>query len=912
MKTDTSTSELLSVAQAAALLGVSAATIRRAADAGVLPSRRSPGGHRRLERAALEGMTREGLLQGGRKAAAGELTTLRALVAMSDVANHWHDLGQLVLEAAGQLLDVTGAMTCDIFKLQDGSRFRCLVSLDREGPDESVVGDALHIETFMTVQRALAGGRIILVHDRDDPLLTPRDHEVYEQYGFVSEACLPLIVQGRVVGVIELYGDTPDAFSDHVEYLESVQQLLGGALEKALLLDAVEDREHVLRELFDLAGLLSQTYDVNALMRTVSQRLVATVHAVRCDIYRRDDAGYRCVVSAAEGGFLHSYEGTVLDLGGSPTTAAALAERRPLVVADLDESPLTERERDKLAEQGLCSELLIPLAVKDNVVGFIDLFDARPRDWRECIEFAGGVGQLVAGALENADLLARLEDRNSDLRSLVEGGLEFGSTLDFQRVLLSAARRMRDAAGAAACEVYTVHGELLRAVVALKDDGATDASLVGRESSIDAHPLASETLRSGRPVTVTDVMEDARANSLERGEWTAAGVRSGLMLPLANGAQMVGLVMLYDRAPRDFGQLDLLRGLSQVAAQAIANARLYGELDAAARRSVMLNEIGAELSEPLDARSLLDTVVRRLRAVADVPACTAYLLVDDDTLECAAYATAPDVEAVVDTGWRVPVSTWPVTSLVIASGRAAAVASLDDPRVHETGRAWLREQGIKSYVVAPLVAKGSVVGTVELTELYERSFSLDEIGLVEAVCRMAGMAIDKATAFEDLERRTRESELLNEIAQRSHGEPGPRSHRRRRRRRPQPARPYPVAQSLADRARRAGGIPRWRGGAGRASLPGAVRARAPCRKRTAAARRALDHRRRRRRPRRPQSRRHRTLRARRAGGSAHAERGGRRRSRRARRQPAGARRRPPLAGGQERPSLSGDQVAAPQ
>ena len=49
----------------------------------------------------------------------------------------------------------------------------------------------------------------------------------------------------------------------------------------------------------------------------------------------------------------------------------------------------------------------------------------------------------------------------------------------------------------------------------------------------------------------------------------------------------------------------------------------------------------------------------------------------------------------------------------------------------------------------------------------ERAFTGDEIGLVEAVCRVAGLSMDNAMLIGDLERRTREAELLNEIARRT-------------------------------------------------------------------------------------------------------------------------------------------------
>jgi len=756
------------VAEAAAELGVSAATVRRACDAGVLDCRRSPGGHRRFERAALEGLTRDRLLRSARDGDVGEREVLRALADLGEAASRWRNTDELLRDVAGLMLAATGAATCDIYRLEDEGVFRCQVSLDRGGPDEGAVGAILRVAVSPVVVAAFADGVVAYVEDRDDRRLSDEDLEVYDEHGFASELCLPLLAQDRVVGVIELYGDRPRAFEAALEYARGAVHVVAGALEKAFLLSALEARNRVLKELFDLARLLSQTYDAEQLLRTVATRLLQAVQAAHCDIYQIYGEDYRCVVSAGADGFLSSYEGSVLDLAGNPTSARALAEHRTRVIADVEASELNAKERDALLAQGLRSELCIPLVVKDAAVGLIDLFGAHPRDWQECIELAAGVGQLVAGAMENADLRDRLEGRNRDLRTLVEGGLEFSSTLDVERVLLSIARRMRGATRAAACDIYAVDGESLRALVAVDGKDAADQGFAGQEFVVDDYPLTDQALRTGRAVVIEDVAADVRASPLEQHRWAQYGFRSGVIVPLINGAQIVGATALYGSEPRAFGQLDLLRGLSQVAGQAIVNARLYGELDRGAQRAALLNEVSAELSGALDTRQLLAMVAERLRAVADVSECSAYLVAGDDRLECVATSSlgAPTEGAVP--GVFVGLEHWPVTRLVIETQRAAAVTSLDDPRIDAGSRAWLAAHDVRSYLVAPLIAKGAVVGTMELTETRrERVFTGDEIGLVEAVCRVAGLAMDNALLIGDLERRNREAELLNEIARRT-------------------------------------------------------------------------------------------------------------------------------------------------
>ena len=750
------------------MLGVSPATVRRASDAGRLSCRRSPGGHRRFERAALHGVTRDHLLHAARDGGLGEREVLRALADLGETASRWRDTDELLRDVAGHMLAATGAATCDIYRLEDEGVFRCQVSLDRGGPDEGAVGAVLRVALSPVVAEAFSDGVVVYVEDRDDPRLSRDDLEVYDDYGFASELCLPLLVQDRVVGVIELYGDRPHAFGQALEYARGAVHVVAGALEKAFLLSSLEARTRVLRELFELAQLLSQTYDEEQLLRAVATRLLTAVRAASCDIYQIHGDEYRCVVSASTDGFVESYEGHVLDLPGNPATAKALAEQRPLVVVDAEVSEFTAEEREVLLAQDLHSELCIPLVVKGATVGFIDLFGDRPRDWQECIDFTAGVGQLVAGAMENADLLGRLEARNRDLRTLVDGGLEFGATLDMERVLVSIARRMREATGAAACDISALDGESLHGLVGIDGRDAVIQGFAGRDFAVADFPLTGEALRTGWPVVVKDVTTDIRASSRERLGWAQSGLRSGVIVPLVNGSRIVGVTALYHNEPRSFGQLDLLRGLSQGAGQAIANARLYAELDRSAERMALLNEVSAELSGALDAHQVLELVAERVRAVSGVSVCSAFLLSGDDRLECVAVSSLGDSTEGTRPGLLVGLERRPVTRLVIETRRAAAVESLDDRRIDPESRAALAAHKVKSYLVVPLVAKGAVVGIIELTETRrERDFSGDDVGLVEAVCRVAGLALDNALLIGDLERRTREAEVLNEIARRT-------------------------------------------------------------------------------------------------------------------------------------------------
>ena len=80
----------------------------------------------------------------------------------------------------------------------------------------------------------------------------------------------------------------------------------------------------------------------------------------------------------------------------------------------LQDPRLTAEELEDYAEFGFQSNFCIPMRAHDRLVGFIDVFDTRPRCFSEFLDVALSVGAIVAGALHNASLLQRLEQRTAE------------------------------------------------------------------------------------------------------------------------------------------------------------------------------------------------------------------------------------------------------------------------------------------------------------------------------------------------------------------------------------------------------------------------------------------------------------------------------------------------------------------
>ena len=454
----------------------------------------------------------------------------------------------------------------------------------------------------------------------------------------------------------------------------------------------------------------------------------------------------------------------LLELDQFPSTVHAIEAIEPLVVASRDDQRLTATELALYEQWGFNSELCIPVAVEGRVVGLIDVFDRVPREYRTYLDFILSVGQMVAGAFENASLLDRLNSTNRELETLVHSGLEFGSTLDLDQVLGSVASRIYSEAEVACCDIAIIEDETLRGLVSV-DERGVDAEYPGTTYDLADLGVAREVIESGQPLAIVDARNDPRVSAFELRDWQSHGYVSALRLPLLFGGRVAGFVSLFDTRPREFAHLELLRGLAQVAAQAVANATLYRRLDESSRRLAVVNDVSLQLSSTLELRDVLLPTAYRMCETGSTPACDIYLVSGSDLLCVASVKQGQIVDQWE--GTVTPLANWSAVELAIAGRTTVQLSSLDDPRRNAAEIEELRGYGYQAELIVPLVAKGRVIGVVDLLDFERRQFSTDAVATVEAVCRAAALAIDNANLFEAVQLRRRETELLNAIARRT-------------------------------------------------------------------------------------------------------------------------------------------------
>ena len=248
---------------------------------------------------------------------------LNELVELGSLASRTRDLDELVRSVAERILGAVDAANCDIYRVVDGV-LRCVASFDRSGHDESVLGSAFDLERYPTTVEAMYNHQILAISSPEDPQLSEAERSTYHDYGFSSEVCLPLVVNDELFGLLDIYDTRERDFSEYLSFLRSSAQTIAGAFESALLVEQLEQRTTVLRDIVELGAVASQAHDLETVLTALAQRLRDTIGAADCDIFTLQDDKLRCLVSADRDGLDAGVVGHVLDIDRFPATALAV------------------------------------------------------------------------------------------------------------------------------------------------------------------------------------------------------------------------------------------------------------------------------------------------------------------------------------------------------------------------------------------------------------------------------------------------------------------------------------------------------------------------------------------------------------------------------------------------------------
>lgn len=185
-----------------------------------------------------------------------------------------------------------------------------------------------------------------------------------------------------------------------------------------------------------------------------------------------------------------------------------------------------------------------------------------------------------------------------------------------------------------------------------------------------------------------------------------------------------------------------------------------------------LLDAGAELSSSLDYREALKRVAEL--AVGRVGDWCRIEILEDGAPVTLVLQHADPAKVVFAEELRVRYPSDPseasATASVLASGEPLVVPEVTDELVaarakDEIHEGLLRELGIRSFLCVPIRGRSVVLGAITLVNAESgRSFGDADVRMAEELARRAGVAIENAQLYEEVDRRARASRVLETIA----------------------------------------------------------------------------------------------------------------------------------------------------
>ena len=620
-----------------------------------------------------------------------------------------------------------------------------------------------------------ATGEPLLVPDVS---LEPRFLDTFVETPSRSELAVPLKTKEAVIGVLNVESDQLDAFDESdLTVLQSLAHQATVAVVNARLYEQVHERAIELERkaqrlalVNDLSATINSTLDLDQVLQIAVEQMTKIFSVKRSGLVIFDyQQGYGRVVARYPQQDPHHRE-VQIPLTNNPAVEQILKTRQPLPVEDVQSDPLMApvRELGKLA--GIVSTLIVPLVVKDEVIGTIglDAIGAQRCFSEEEIDLAQTIANQISIALENARLFGltdeRLTVRVEQLAALqrvndaANANLELAARL--QAIIETTVQVSRVKAGSIYLCDKAGEGLILSAAVGLNPEAIGKVRLKLDEG------LTGWVARERKPLSVSDITHEPRHKmipglGLER-------YRGWLGIPLCLdrsgqlGGQLLGVLNLRTVAPREFTaeEVDFLSTLAGRVSVAIDNARLFAESQRQLARLTALREIDHAINSPLTLQETLDVLLEGVSQVLPADAC-AVMRVNPATQELE-FAASRGLSQEYQQALHLRVGE-SIAGRIAIEGQPISIAHLPtDPLTWDP--ALVEKEGLVSYLGVPLHLEERVIGVLSLYTRQPHVFSPEEVSFADTLGGQAAIAIEKARLLQEATEQAEQLATLNEIA----------------------------------------------------------------------------------------------------------------------------------------------------
>ncbi len=555
----------------------------------------------------------------------------------------------------------------------------------------------------------------------------------------------PMTIGATILGVLT-------AHSDHVTevYLPGMTAFanqVAVALRNARLHAETQRRVIEQSTLLAASRIASSSLDLPQVLTCLAEHLCKAIDATSsyiCDWDpETDTATVLAEYVAPDVAEQDSDLGVTYNLGRDFPGASEMLRQALPQITHRDDPTISAIERAHMELYGAHTTLLIPLVVKEAVIGFAELWESRRR--REFtpreIALCQGIAQHVAIAIANTRLFEAEAQRRREAETLRQITSVLASTLDLDQVLDLILEQLAQVIRYDSAAVFLLQND--RLVVTAGRGFPEPERVMGMSFTTQENTLFQHIQTTRAPL----VLPDARADPRFFGRGGTHYVRGWMGIPLMVKDRIIGHVTVDSRQPNAFDNTDatLVQAFANQAAIAIENARLFEANERRWREAETLRAATQALSATLDLQQIFDLILSELQQVVPYDSASVQEL-KGERLEIIGGRGFPNLEELLGLSFDLSAADHPNGQVI----RTRAPLILGDAPTHydEFHREPHAQAAIRSWLGVPLLFGDQVIGMITLDKRESGFYNEEHVRLALAYAAQAAIAVENARLFQ--------------------------------------------------------------------------------------------------------------------------------------------------------------------
>ena len=612
----------------------------------------------------------------------------------------------------------------------------------------------------------------------NDVTIEPRYHADDSLAATRAEVVLPLKVENRIFGVLDIQANQKNIFDDDdLLVLRALADNIAIAIESAHLYQSIQRRVEQLAVVSDVSRAITYILDIDELLQTIVNLIHERFNFPYVHLYTVDTVHQHITFKAGSGKRTRSYEeaGVAFKIlsqkGILPWVVQHGQTKR---VSDVRKEPLFIEVPIVQSIEG--SEMAVPLSFGGEIVGVLDLqSDDKNAFSDEDQQLMETLADNLAIAIRNARLYHSEKWRRQVAESLRDIAGLLSENTALEDVLDAILEQLEINLPCDVAGIWLFQPD--------------DMNNERRELSLAAHRTGT-----GYPADVVSTLTHAPD------EWIKTtlmqkepGIRqpdqpvgpiaelygfspdySAIAAPLSTGEEVLGILTMIHHTPGRYGpeSQKITSAFASYAAIAIKNTRLYATSQEQAWISTILLQVANAIQSVTDLNDLTATIVRLTPMVVGVKGCALILRIPESKVfQLSAMYGIVDPTEDIKLNQPLSLITPPLLEMLLTNREPLLVT---DPKEELNFPEELAEQFAQNTLTLfPLVGRNEVLGAFLLAndpklsqaEQHSDVFSEERYKIVQGIMQQTAIAIENIRLYEARQEEAYISAVLLQAAQ---------------------------------------------------------------------------------------------------------------------------------------------------